>query len=41
MQLQIRNLAALELCHATGQGWVTRVESLLASGVDPNARFDD
>lgn len=41
MQLQIRNLAALDLCHATGHGWVTRVESLLASGVDPNTRFDD
>ncbi|KAJ5798294.1 uncharacterized protein N7503_007590 [Penicillium pulvis] len=41
MQWQVRNLAALDLCHATGQGWVNRVESLLASGVDPNARFDD
>lgn len=41
MSLQIRNLAALDLCHATGQGWITRVECLLASGVDPNARFYD
>ncbi|KAJ5677053.1 uncharacterized protein N7477_002686 [Penicillium maclennaniae] len=41
MQLQIRNLPALDLCHATAEGWVNRVESLLVSGVDPNARFDD
>ncbi|KAJ5461512.1 uncharacterized protein N7458_003064 [Penicillium daleae] len=40
MNLQIRNLAALDLCNATANGWVNRVESLLNSGVDPNARFD-
>lgn len=41
MELQIRDLPALDLCHATAEGWENRVESLLASGVDPNARFDD
>ncbi|KAF3392485.1 hypothetical protein F1880_008794 [Penicillium rolfsii] len=40
MQLQIRNIAALDLCIATANGWVSRVESLLDSGVDPNALFD-
>ncbi|KAJ5156893.1 uncharacterized protein N7482_007993 [Penicillium canariense] len=39
MHLHIRNLAALDLSHATAKGWVNRVESLLASGVDPNALF--
>lgn len=39
MHLHIRNLAALDLSHATVKGWVNRVESLLASGADPNALF--
>lgn len=41
MRLQIRNVPALDLCDAAAEGSVDRVESLLASGVDPNARFDD
>ncbi|KAL4996289.1 ankyrin repeat-containing domain protein [Aspergillus recurvatus] len=41
MKLQIQNLAALDLCHATAEGWEDRVKSLLASGVDPNSRWDD
>ena len=40
MRLQIQNVAALDLCHATAQGWEERVNSLLASGVNPNARCD-
>jgi hypothetical protein len=39
IHLDIRNLAALDLSHATVKGWVNRVESLLASGVDPNTLF--
>ncbi|KAF3400203.1 hypothetical protein F1880_007980 [Penicillium rolfsii] len=39
MYLQIQNLAALDLSHATAKGWVDRVESLLEWGVDPNALF--
>lgn len=39
IKLQIKNLAALDLSNAISQGWVNRVESLLASGVDPNALF--
>ncbi|KAJ5157651.1 uncharacterized protein N7482_008751 [Penicillium canariense] len=39
MKLQIKNIAALDLGNAISQGWVNRVESLLASGVDPNALF--
>lgn len=39
MRLEIKNLAALDLSHATAEGWVNRVESLLAAGVDPNALY--
>lgn len=39
MHLQIRNIAALDLCNATANSWVNRVESLLDLGVDLNARF--
>lgn len=41
MRLQIVNVPALDLCEAAAEGSVDRVESLLALGVDPNARFDD
>ena len=37
----IQNVAALGLCDAAGHVRADRVMSLLASGVDPNARFDD
>ena len=41
MLLEVRDVAALELCEAVGGGDIGRVESLLATGVDPNARFDN
>lgn len=41
MRLEVRDVAALELCEAAEEGCIDRVESLLAAGVDPNARFDD
>lgn len=37
---QVDNITALELCDAATNGSVDRVESLLASGVDPNVGFD-
>lgn len=40
MRLHIQNTPALDLCHATSQGWEERVNSLLALGVNPNAHFD-
>lgn len=39
MRLEIKNLAAADLSNATAEGWVKRVESLLASGVDPNGLY--
>lgn len=41
MRDNIQNLAVLDLCDAAAEADVDRVETLLASGVDPNARFDD
>lgn len=41
MLLRVQNINALDLCDAAAKGDVDRVESLLASGVDPNARWDD
>ncbi|KAJ9483663.1 hypothetical protein VN97_g9733 [Penicillium thymicola] len=38
---QVDNITALELCDAATNGSVDRVESLLASGVDPNVGFDE
>ncbi|OQE01298.1 hypothetical protein PENSOL_c004G08699 [Penicillium solitum] len=38
---QVDNITALELCDAATHGSVDRVESLLASGVDPNVGFDE
>lgn len=40
MLLQVQNIDALDLCDAATKGDVDRVESLLASGVDPNARWE-
>lgn len=39
--VQNQNLPVLDLCDAAAEADVDRVETLLASGVDPNARFDD
>ncbi|KAJ5196985.1 hypothetical protein N7449_007464 [Penicillium cf. viridicatum] len=41
MLLEVRDVAALELWEAVGDGRIDCVKSLLAAGVDPNARFDD
>ncbi|KAJ5274039.1 hypothetical protein N7478_009164 [Penicillium angulare] len=41
MRVRIRDFAVLELCRAAGNQNIRLVEDLLASGVDPNARFDD
>ena len=41
MLLEVQDVAALDLCEATGEGRTDRVESLLAAGVHPNARFDN
>ncbi|CAG8908820.1 unnamed protein product [Penicillium egyptiacum] len=41
MLLEVRDVAALELWEAVEEGRIDCVESLLAAGVDPNARFDD
>ncbi|KAJ5248065.1 hypothetical protein N7524_012025 [Penicillium chrysogenum] len=41
MLLEVRDIAALELYEAVGEGRIDRVESLLAAGVEPNARFDN
>lgn len=41
MRLRVRDFAVLELCQAASKHRIARVEALLASGVDPNARFDD
>lgn len=41
MLLRIQNIDALDLFDAATKGNIDRVESLLASGVDPNARWDD
>ncbi|KAF9894644.1 hypothetical protein FE257_006532 [Aspergillus nanangensis] len=38
---QVKNFAALDLGAAATAGSLARVESLLASGVDPNAHFED
>ncbi|KAF9250436.1 hypothetical protein LCP9604111_3338 [Penicillium roqueforti] len=38
---EVQDIAALELYEAVGEGRIDRVESLLAAGVDPNARFDN
>ncbi|KAJ5096766.1 hypothetical protein N7456_007487 [Penicillium angulare] len=38
---EVRDFSALELCEAVTNGWTDTVDSILASGVDPNARFDD
>ncbi|CAL5872092.1 uncharacterized protein PFLUO_LOCUS6349 [Penicillium psychrofluorescens] len=38
---EVQNFAALDLWYAAFTGSVARVESLLAAGVDPNARFED
>ncbi|KAJ5955106.1 hypothetical protein N7501_009385 [Penicillium viridicatum] len=38
---QVDNITALELCDAATHGSLDRVESLLASGVDPNVGFDE
>lgn len=40
MRLKIRDFAVLELCGAADWHDFKRVEDLLSSGVDPNARFD-
>lgn len=41
MLLEVRDVAALELWEAVGDGRIDCVKSLLAAGVNPNARFDD
>lgn len=41
MLLQVQNIDALDLCDAAASGDVDRVESLLASGVDPNANWEE
>lgn len=38
---KVQNFAALDLWYAAFTGSVSRVESLLTAGVDPNARFED
>ncbi|KAJ5219730.1 hypothetical protein N7468_008934 [Penicillium chermesinum] len=40
MRIHIENVRALDLRRATAEGWEGRVNSLLASGVDPNAHFE-
>lgn len=38
---EVRDVAALDLWEAVRTGCIDRVESFLAAGVDPNARFDN